>query len=327
MNDLALAVPVRYSPSSILDVIRSAAPTLGVRCDSAGDDGQLVRLRRGDRVRLVHADGCCNENHVSVEIAQDADLARTFLLEAGIPVPNVVVAAHAEEAVRAAILWSGPVAVAPVDGNRRASAIARFDSPDEIRAAFMRTALPRGRAAVVGPLHGFDHRVLVVGGAGIAAARCMPPYVTGDGESSVRSLIAAANRNGDAKRRAAIPCDGLTELAVARQGFTLDSRPRAGTTIRLREGCDHRDGAHVEDVTAAMDRDLARECARATRQIGLDVAEVRVMCRDISLPLAPQGGCIVAIDPSPDVTIHHSVDGSDTHGIGRALMDLLFPEA
>ncbi len=76
-----------------------------------------------------------------------------------------------------------------------------------------------------------------------------------------------------------------------------------------------------------MAREVARDCERAARQIGLDVAEVAVVCRDISVPLAAQGGCIVAIDPSPDVAIHHAADGTDPHGIGRSLMDLLFPEA
>jgi len=250
-----------------------------------------------------------------------------LLLEAGIPVPNVLYAAHADEAVRAAILWSGPVAIAPVDGNRRSSAAPRFDSPDEIRAAFMRAALLRGRAAVVGPLHGDDHRVLVVGGATVAAVRCMPPNVTGDGVSTIRELIALANSGGGAKRRTPIPSDGPTELALARQGLTLDSRLRSGQSVRLREGCDHLAGGHVEDLTATMDRELARECARAAREIGLDVAEVHIVCHDIARPLAAQGGCVVSIDPSPDVAIYHSAEGADTHGIGRSIMGLLFPEA
>src|SRR5206468_1354894 len=126
--------------------------------------------------------------------------------------------------------------------------------------AFMRAALLRGRAAVVGPLHGCDHRVLVVAGVAVAAVRCLPPRVTGDGVGTIRDLIALANIEGDAKRRAPIPCDGATELALAR-------------------------------------------------------------------PLAAQQGCVVAIDPSPDVAIYHSAGGADIHGIGRSLMGLLFPEA
>lgn len=326
MNDLALGtVAATSSARTILDVIRSTAPALGVRCDSPGDESELLRLRRGDRTRLVHADGCCNENHVSVAIARHAALARTFMLEAGIPAPNVFVAAHADEAMRTATLWSGPVAVTPVDA--WTGAMPRFESPEEVRAAFMRAALPRGCAAIVGPLHGYDHCVLVVGGVAVAAARCLPPRVTGDGVSSVRDLVAAANAEGDGRRRTAIPCDGDTELALARQGLTLDSIVRAGHTVRLREACDHRAGGDVEDVTEAMDGELARECVRATREIGLEVAEVSIVCRDISRPLAAQGGFIVAIDPSPDVAIHHAADGADTHGIGRSLIDLLFPES
>ena len=59
MNDLALGIPAgESSAKTILDVIRSAAPAAGVLCDCAGEDGLLVRLRLGERVRLVHADGC-----------------------------------------------------------------------------------------------------------------------------------------------------------------------------------------------------------------------------------------------------------------------------
>src|SRR5207253_4288044 len=195
---------------------------------------------------------------------------------------------------------SGPVAVASIDADGRVGAMPRFDTPEDIRAAFMRAALVRGRAAIFGPLYGFDHRVLIVGGVAVAAVRCMQPRVTGNGVSPIRALIAAANESGDAKRRAAIPCDVLTELALARQGLTLDSTVRVGRSVRLRESCDHRAGGVIEDVTTAMAREVARDCERAAREIGLDVAEVWAVCRDISLPLAAQGGCIVAIDPSPD---------------------------
>ncbi len=195
MNDLALGAPAvaAVSQRTILDVIRSAAPALGVRCDSPGGDGHFVRLHRGDRVRLVFADGCCNERHVPVAIAHDVRLARAILLEAGIPVPDMLVAASVDDAMRAAMLWSGPVGVASIDANGRVGAMARFDTPEDIRAAFMRAALARGRAAIFGPLHGFDHRVLVVGGVAVAAVRCMHPRVTGDGVSPIRALIAAAN--------------------------------------------------------------------------------------------------------------------------------------
>src|SRR5437660_419810 len=207
MNDLALGVPAvaAVSQRTILDVIRSAAAALGVRCDSPGGDGHFVRLRRGDRVRFVHADDCGNERHVPVAIAHDVRLARAILLEAGIPVPDMMVAASVDDAMRAAMLWSGPVAVASIDADGRVGAMPRFDTPEDIRAAFMRAALVRGRAAIFGPLYGFDHRVLIVGGVAVAAVRCMQPRVTGNGVSPIRALIAAANESGDAKRRAAIP--------------------------------------------------------------------------------------------------------------------------
>ena len=329
MNDLALGSPsvIAASERTILDVIRCAASTRGVQCDNPGGDARLVRLRRGEDVRLVHADGCCNESHVSVAIARHASVLRTFLLEAGMAVPNVLVATHADDAVNASIVWSGPVVVASIDMQGRAGAMARLDSPSEIRAAFIRAAVPRGRAVIIGPLNGDDYRVLVVNGIAVTASRCQAPRVTGDGASTIADLIARANAQDDSQRHAEIPCDAPTELALARQGLTLESTVRAGRSVALRDGCDHRAGGRVEDVTNAMSSEVARECESAARLIGLDVAEVSVACEDISRPLASQRGCIVGVDPSPDVAIHHAADGTDTHAIGAALMELLFPEA
>jgi cyanophycin synthetase len=66
-------------------------------------------------------------------------------------------------------------------------------------------------------------------------------------------------------------------------------------TLRL-----HTDGAD-DDVTDLLPESTRRLCVRAAAKIGLDVAGIDIVCRDIAVPLADQGGAIVGVSAAPGI--------------------------
>jgi cyanophycin synthetase len=60
------------------------------------------------------------------------------------------------------------------------------------------------------------------------------------------------------------------------------------------------DGAG-DDVTDLLPESTRRLCVRAAAKIGLDVAGIDIVCRDIGVPLADQGGAIVGVSAAPGI--------------------------
>ena len=60
-------------------------------------------------------------------------------------------------------------------------------------------------------------------------------------------------------------------------------------------------GADTEDVTDLLPESTRRLCVRAAAKIGLDVAGIDIVCRDIAVPLADQGGVVTGVEAAPAI--------------------------
>jgi UDP-N-acetylmuramyl tripeptide synthase len=56
-----------------------------------------------------------------------------------------------------------------------------------------------------------------------------------------------------------------------------------------------------DDLTDLLPESTRRLCVRAAAKIGLDVAGIDIVCRDIAVPLAEQGGAIVGVSAAPGI--------------------------
>lgn len=310
--------------------IVAAARRRGIPCLRHSEGASLVQLGWGRAARRVHATFTSETSHVAVRIARDKPLARSLLREAGVPVPECVVAFTAQEAVEAAKSLGSPVAVRPLDPAAASDVASGLRTADEVRAAFERARRHGERAIVEREIAGDGYRVLVVNGRCVAAARRMPPEVRSDGLRTVRELVDAENEKRaegafHGSRLARIPVDETTEETIARQGLTLDSVAPAGMAVRLRARADLSAGAIVEDVTAAAHPEVGAACERAARAIGLDLAAIDLVCRDISLPLAGEGA-VVDVNAAPEIGADELSPRGDWTRIAEAIVQALFPD-
>ncbi len=153
---------------------------------------------------------------------------------------------------------------------------------------------------------GTEHRLLVVGGRLVAASRGDSVSVTGDGKSTISELIAhqinSIRAEGRPKiiRSILISIDGVTIMEIARQGFTINSIPSAGHEVLIQ-----RNGNHAFDVTDEVHPSIAAAASLAARIVGLDIAGIDLVARDISRPLAEQGGAIVEVNAGPGLADAH----------------------
>src|SRR5690606_15586447 len=130
-----------------------------------------------------------------------------------------------------------------------------------------------------------------VGGRLIAAARGEAASVVGDGVRTIQQLIDlqlnSDPRRGDDEEHPlnTVRIDSAARIELARQGYTPESVPAAGVPVLIQ-----RNGNVAIDVTDDVHPDVADAVTLAAQVVGLDVAGIDLVARDISVPLEEQGG-------------------------------------
>src|SRR5262249_6106363 len=84
-------------------------------------------------------------------------------------------------------------------------------------------------------------------------------------------------------------------------------------------------GGMAADVTERVHPFNARMAELAARAVGLDVAGVDMMCRDISRPTTEQGGAIIEVNASPGFQGALFPAEGQPRQVGRPIVDMLFP--
>ncbi len=86
-------------------------------------------------------------------------------------------------------------------------------------------------------------------------------------------------------------------------------------------------GGTAEDVTDLLPDSTRRLCVRAAAKIGLDVAGIDIVCRDIAVPLADQGGAVIEVNAAPGIRMHEHPSSGTPRDAGDAIVQGLMGES
>lgn len=169
-------------------------------------------------------------------------------------------------------------------------------------------------------IEGDDYRLLVVNGKMKIATKRLPPFVIGDGSSKVSELILKLNldpRRGFGNRsmmKKVLVDDALIELLNI-SSLTLDSVIEKDKKIFLSNLANISQGGSAEDVTSIIHPDNIVLAQRAAEAIGLDIAGVDFISKDISKSWLDIGGAIIEVNAQP---------GFRPHWLGSPDRDIIF---
>ncbi|MDD5240267.1 MAG: cyanophycin synthetase [Sulfuricella sp.] len=292
-------------------------------------EGNLVQLGYGARSRRIWTAETGQTSAIAENISSDKDLTKSLLQACGVPVPEGRIVDSPEDAWDAAEDIGVPVVVKPSDGNHGRGVSTELMTREEVEAAYKLADEEGSEVIVERFVRGNEHRLLVVGGRVVAAARGESVSVVGDGGSTITMLI-DNQLNTDPRRGTTedyplnliLPDeDPAVRLELARQGFEPDSIPPAGKEVLIQ-----RNGNVAFDVTDLVHPGIAAAVSLAARIVGLDIAGVDLVAEDISRPLAEQGGAIVEVNAGPGLLMHLKPASGEPRPIGRAIIDNLFPQ-
>jgi cyanophycin synthetase len=293
------------------------------------NDGNLVQLGHGRRQRRIWTAETDRTSAIAGGIASDKDLTKTLLKSCGVPVPEGTIVDSAKAAWEAAEDIGLPVVVKPTDGNHGRGVSLDLGNRADVEAAYALADLHGSEVLVERHVPGDEHRLLVVGGRVVAAARGESAWITGDGRSTVVELI-DLQINSDRRRgltedfplnRIDVTDDEVVMLDLQRQGLTPQAVPAEGRRVLIQ-----RNGNVAIDCTDDVHPEVAYVVGLAARVVGLDVAGVDVVAQDIGRPLQAQGGAVVEVNAGPGLLMHLKPATGRARPVGRAIVDHLFEE-
>lgn len=293
------------------------------------NDGNLVQLGHGARQRRIWTAETDMTSAIAEGIAGDKDLTKTLLKSVGVPVPDGQAVKTPAEAWEVAQDLGLPVVVKPSDGNHGRGVTLDLQNQTDIEAAFKVADEEGSEVLVERYIRGNEHRLLVVGGRVVAAARGEAAWVVGDGRQTVRELV-DHQINTDPRRglteefplnRITLGEDPVVILDLQRQGLTPEAVPEAGRQVLIQ-----RNGNVSIDCTAEVHPDVAHAVSLAARVVGLDIAGVDLVSEDIGKPMSETGAAIVEVNAGPGLLMHLKPAGGSPQPVGKAIIDHLFAE-
>lgn len=293
-----------------LERIKEAASRAGARWEyPAGliHDEFLILEREGRRL-LVQRTRSPFLSAVALKISTDKLVSGALLSAAGLPVPPRLACAAVGPAERAFLRRHGAVAVKPNREDRGLGVAVGVRDAATLDEAVRRASRYRGPVVLEPHLPWRDLRVLVIGGSAVAAYERRPPSAVGDGRRTVRGLIRRLNsdpRRGVLSEGALLArasAGPAARTALAAQGFSLDSVPKAGRRVWLGGPANISLGGDAVDRTEDAHPSYSAAAVAAADVLEVDVAGVDFLVKDPSAPFrGGEDGVVLEVNSMPGV--------------------------
>jgi D-aspartate ligase len=295
---------------------REAADAVDARIERLGP-GLFKLSRDGVATRVFHQ-MVDLDDPVTLKVALDKALVHRLLAAAEVSIPD-----HLEFDVRdptPALEFlaraGGPCVVKPAAGTGGGSGTtAGLTRPPEFMRARLRAAASSERLLIERQVAGAVYRLLFLDGELLDVVRSVPAHLTGNGRSTIESLIAAENeRRVTAKGAAGLSPQNVNldmMLALERAGLTLSSVLPAGRTVTIGAVTNNNAVEDNETFRGKLAPQLIAEARSAQDAVGLCLAGLDVITTDPTRPLAETGGVITEVNGTPGLHHHYLVADPD----------------
>ena len=249
----------------------------------------------------------------SSEIAKDKDYANLFMKSMGYPtVPGsktffsnhwARAIGRSRRNIDAAYHYAKklgfPVVVKPNSGSQGVG-VTFVRNKREFYTA-MRSIFKNDRVALVQqPVHGKDYRLVVLDKEVISAYERIPLSVVGDGQSTIKQLLAKKQREFVASSRDTHIKTGDPRIAMKlkHQGLSFKSVPERSQRIYLLDNANLSTGGDSVDVTSKVHPDFRKIAVKLTKDMGLRLCGVDLMI-DGDISEKPQIYFVLEINSAP----------------------------
>jgi GNAT-family acetyltransferase (TIGR03103 family) len=309
-------LPHELDPSSRL--IIEEARRRGITVEILAPRAEYFRLRLGGRTITCRESLSELTSAVALSRCDDKRVCSAMLRGAGLVTPAQQ-QAGTKESNEGFLRAHGAVVVKPARGEQGKGVCVDIRSKEALARAIEHARTVSDVVLLEELVRGEDLRIIVMGEQVVAAAVRRPPRVSGDGVSTLRSLIAAesARRAAATAGESKIPIDAETERCVREAGHGLDDVLARDVTLTVRRAANLHTGGTIEDVTAELHPTLAEVARKAARVLEIPVLGLDLM---VHSPCEPTYWIIEA-NERPGLANH------EPQPTAERFVDTLFPES
>lgn len=279
-------------------------------------DDDLWELRIGDqRTRILNYQ-LEFDNPVILAMAGRKPLMHQLINDAGIPVPKYQEFSLSELPLAQAFLEqnSTDCVIKPARGYGGKGVTTHIRSPSQIAPAAILAATYSPKLLIEKQILGECYRLLIVDGEMVHAVRRPGVWLTGDGRSTIESLLNGAGASQSSDRSFARREDPDVKFSLQAQGMALHSVLSDGQKVLARSSCeDLGDGKEVrtvysDEVTESVGEPVRTQAIAAAKILGSSFLGVDVITTDITIGLSESGGVINEVNTTP--ALHHHYDST-----------------
>ncbi len=245
-------------------------------------------------------------------------------LNRGIPVARGGAALTKAGARKLFSTLEAPAIVKPYEGSGSRHTTTHVVNEKELDRAFKISQQITAMSVVEEELMGAVFRPTVVGGKLAATIRRDVPQVVGDGASTVEQLIEEENKNP--KRGgpyySKIKMEDAHKRELARQGFTMQTVPSAGTVVTLHQKINWSVGGTTTDVTDEVHPDNVALFEKIAEVLNTPMVGIDFIISDISKSWKEQERCgVIECNSRPFFDNHHLPFKGQPRNVSAAIWD------
>ncbi len=257
-------------------------------------------------------------------------IMRKKFSDAGLPIAVGTVAFRFSKALQLLKEIGAPLITKPNIGSRSRHTTIHISDPQGLKKAFKIAKKLSPWVIVEQELKGTVHRVTLIGGALTAVMRRDPPFVIGDGKSTIAKLIEQENLNP--KRQGPhfhqIPIDEFTLDEISRQGLALELVPEKKQKIIIRNNIGRSSGGSNSDLTPNVHPENRELFEKIAKVVGDPLIGMDFIIEDVSISWKSQSPCgAIELNSVPFLDLHHFPLYGDVVDASGALWDVVFPSS
>lgn len=291
-------------------------------------DNSVFELGYGKYSKIIEATISSNTKAVAVDIACDKLLTKEILRNQCLPVTSGGLVENVDDLCIKANEIGYPVVLKPRRGNQGRGVFVNLKNENEVIEAYNLLSNNFDDVMIEKNISGKDYRICIVDGKVIAVSERIPPYIIGDGVSTVKQLIDNINKDstrgyGHEKPLTKIKIDEELKTYISKENYKLNSIIKKNQKLILRENANLSTGGKATDCTDIICSENIDICERAAKAVGLDICGVDLCCEDISKS-AFKDGAILEINAAPGIRMHQYPSKGKMRNVSKAIIDELF---
>lgn len=288
----------------------------------------MFQLGYGKNSKKIEATISSETSGLSIDIACDKLLTKKILANQCIPVARGGKVENSIDLLLKAESIGYPVVLKPRFGNQGKGVFVNLRNEKQLLQAYEILKKSYDDIMIEKCIQGRDFRACVVDGEVVAVAERIPPFVIGDGRSTVKTLIEQLNKddrrgNGHEKPLTKIKLDEELMSYISKHGYNIDSVLPKNEKLTLRENANLSTGGIAIDYTDFICEENVEICKRVAINVGLNICGIDICCNDISKPLTDEGA-IIEVNAAPGIRMHHFPYNGEGRNVAGAIVDMMF---